>query len=181
MRAIGRRHITSVETADQLVVRVVRENGWLELAVGPAISTFALFWAVHIPSFWAGVISLVAAAGTIANWLHGNTTELFVSRNGLVVRGNVGKVFSDQLFISAGDIVSLGYEVGGEDEPSGFYARHRIGGTCLLIGLNEQQSIDLATAIFKRFPDIGSGDTEPGSILFGRGSGPVTLGLSQND
>lgn len=149
------------------------------MLLAPALFLFALCEAYRQQSLIWLIGGLIAISGGFASWLHGKKTELSVSHTELVARGNVGRIFYDEIRVSTSTITFLGYDNGGEDEPSGLYARHKFGSTCILDGVNEEMSNKIATAVFLRFPEIGSGDGDPGSFLFGGRDEPISLNLSK--
>ncbi|WP_263375575.1 hypothetical protein [Granulicella aggregans] len=106
-------------------------------------------------------------------------TQLTVTTRELTVRGNVGKTFDDSVCVSAHGLSSLAYYNGGEDDPSGLYAFSGYSQSCLISGLNERQATEVALLIYKRFPDLESGDTNSGSLLFGNRGELMSLGLSK--
>jgi hypothetical protein len=78
------------------------------------------------------------------------------------------------------DISGLDFRQGGEDEPSGLYARTgRWNATCLMAGLNREQSEEVIAAVYRRFPYVEMAKDNDGWSLFGGGSGLTTLGLSK--
>lgn len=140
---------------------------------------FVFFVAHHYRSWFWFACGVIGLGSIIADWLHGNVTQLTVTSRELTVRGNVAKTFDDSILFSAQGLSSLTYYDGGEDDPSGLYAFSGISRTCLISGLNEQQSMEIALLIYKRFPDLESGDTNSGSLLFGDRGELTSLGLSK--
>jgi hypothetical protein len=133
--------------------------------------------AYRLQSWYWLAFALIGLTAGLADWLRGNRTELTVSDSEIVVRGNVGKIFDDRISVSAIGLRSLTYDAGGEDDESGLCAIHNYGRICLIKGLNEEESIQIATEIYRRFPDLESGDTNSDSLLFR--DQPIGLGLSR--
>jgi hypothetical protein len=70
---------------------------------------------------------------------------------------------------------------GGEDEPTGLYAKRQSSRICLLEGLDKDQGEDIAQRIFTRFPFVPMADDDGPPSIFGQGSDPISLGLSKRD
>jgi hypothetical protein len=168
MNAFGHVELTSGETRDGLEFRVDREAGWFPLAVLLVICAGFLAFAFSAgppavrSGFAAAAMGLLLWIGFMAarTWGKISTTTLSVTRDRLVASGGGLKspdFGSSTLTVPVGEIKSIGYESGGEDDPCGLYAacgvfKHR----CLLPGLNRQQATAVAIAIVRRFPQIAS-------------------------
>jgi hypothetical protein len=185
MKAIGRVQLTTVELQDSLEISVVREYGRLEWAIGLVLTLFTiwLFWRFNTPitHLFAAVICAVAATAVIAIWVQGTSTKLRVTRDEILAEGNINKIFSNEMRIPVSEVKWLGYEAGGENEPSGLYLRRGWSRTCLLPGLDEDQGIAVVSAIFAKFPEIVPEDKRGGSLLYGSESGLTGLGLSDRE
>jgi hypothetical protein len=179
MRFLDKRSWTSIETEDSIIFTIVRSRGLLPSLIVPFVVIVGFCQAYRAHNWFWLAVALVGLAAGVADWLHGNTTELTVSRSEIVVRGNVGKIFGDRISISAVGLRSLTYDAGGEDDDSGLCALYAYGRTCLIKGLNEEESIKIATEIYHRFPDLESGDTNSDSLLFR--DQPIDLGLSRRN
>jgi len=99
----------------------------------------------------------------------------------IAVRGNVGRIFSAEIYVRAAEVVTLGYEAGDEGESSGLYVKEGWKRICILPSISEEQANEIATAVYLKFPAIGKGDGEPGSLLFGNRSELTSLGLSRRE
>lgn len=178
MKFFDKRTWTSVETENSIVFTIVRARGLVQSVV-PVVIVVALsqaYW--HYNLYWL-ICAIILLVGFLADWLRGNMTELTVSRSEIVVRGNVGKIFSDEISVSVAGLRSITYDAGGEDDDSGLCAFHAYGRTCLIKNFNEEESIKIATAIYLRFPGLESGDVQGDSLLFR--DEPISLGLSRHN
>ena len=184
MRAIGRVQLTTTELPSGLEFDVVREFGWLELVIWLAITlgTIWMFWRVDatITHVIVVVIGAIVAAAAIATLVQGRSTKLLITSDEISAKGNINKMFSTEMRIPVSEVKWLGYEAGGDNEPSGLYLRHGWRRTCLLPGLDEDQGLDVVGAIFAKFPGIVPEDKRGGSLLFGSESGLTGLGLSDS-
>lgn len=182
MRAIGRVQLTTTELPSELEFDVVREFGWLELVIGLAITlgTIWMFWRVDatITHVIVVVIGAIVAAAAITVLVQGRRTTLRITSDEISARGNINKMFSTEARIAVSDVKWLGYEGGGDNEPSGLYLKHGWSRTCLLPGLDEDQGLAVVGAIFAKFPEIVPEDIRGGSLFFGGESGLTGLGLS---
>lgn len=106
--------------------------------------------------------------------------ELQVTETVISARGDLGGWTDGSVEFRWADISGLDYREGGEDEPSGLYARTgRWNAACVMAGLNREQSEEVIAAIFQRFPYVVMAEDNDGWSLFGNSSGVTTLGLSQ--
>ena len=170
--------ITTIAEPNRLTYRVERERGWLEWAIAIAGIAF-LFWEAHrFHSFFWLIFGLVAAYSLVTGLLATGSSELIVTSNELLARSNLGGLFSKETSISAADITGIEYQSGGEDNPSGIYVKHGWRSQCVLSDLTREQADEILNQIFRQFPDIGVGDPNPNSLLFGPSSDLTKLGLS---
>ena len=109
-----------------------------------------------------------------ANALRVRHGELWVTETELQANGNLGGWTDGSVRLRWSAISNLTHCYGPEDGPSGLYA----GGTCVMEGVDEEQCLEITTAIYRNFPHIEM--AEPGDewSLLNRGSGITTLGLS---
>lgn len=184
MRAIGRVQLTTTELPDGLEFAVEREYGWLVWAIGLAITlgTGWMLWRINTTFTHLIVVTICAvlAAAAIGIWVQGRSTTLRVMSDEISAQGNINRIFSTQMRIPVSEVKWLGYEAGGDNEPSGLYLRHGWSRTCLLPGLDADQGLAVVGAIFARFPEIVPGDERGGSLFFGGESGLIDLGLSDS-
>lgn len=167
-----------VENPHSLVFRIERERGWVESLMGFAAILFFFWEAQNSRSKIWVIFGLIAIAGIIANWLHGTKMELTVTNDEILARGNVNRMFRTEIVISSA-VKSIDYLSGGEDAPSGLYVKQAWQNTCVVADITEEQTGQITDRIYRKFSEIGSGDTESGSVLFGARSEPTTLGLTR--
>jgi hypothetical protein len=163
------------ESPNSLVFRIERERGWFERVIALSTILFCFWGARNYHSRIWLAFGLVAIAGTFVDWLQGTETEITVTGAEIDARGNVNRMFSSEVLIDSAEVTSMGYSTGGEGDPSGLY----VNGKCIAANISEQLTDQIADRIFRKFPEIGNGDTEPGSMLFGKRSEPTALGLSR--
>jgi hypothetical protein len=174
----GKSEITTTEISGELRFVVVQPRAWVAPAVGAVITSLFIWQAWRSHSLVIAVCSLIALASLAGTLLRGKETVLSVNSEELVSRGNIGKAFSREVRVPASEVISLGYDTGGEDDPTGLYVRKSWGRTCLIPGIDESEATRIATAINSRFPEIEKSDPTPASFLFGNDGGLTTLGLS---
>jgi hypothetical protein len=168
MNAFGHTELTVNELPDRLQFRVDREAGWAPAAVLLIVSTgFMIFsLTISVPTLRYTFAAVTAGffvwigITLVRNLKKIDTTTLSVTSESLVATGAglrwLGSGNSTSCVPTA-EIRSMGYETGGEDDPSGLYVscgfwKNR----CLLPGLNRQQCTAVTIAIVRRFPEIGS-------------------------
>jgi len=180
MRIFGRVELTTADYQSELRFTAVRRDGLFEFAAGPIFVILALYFGWKWQRPWYLAFGGIALLSLVANWIQGGATELRVTGSELLATGNLAKMFSTEIRVPADEIKTIRYEAGGEGDPGGLYIRRGWGRTCLLPGLNSEQADEVAQAIYLRFPDIGSGDHNPNSLLFGDQSNLTVLGLSDS-
>jgi hypothetical protein len=170
--------ITTIAEPTRLTFRVERERGWLEWAIAIAGISF-LFWEAHRfhSVFWL-LFGIVGGGSLVTGLRATGSSELIVTSNELLVRSNLGGLFSKETSITPADITGIEYQSGGEDNPPGIYAKHGWRSQCLLSDLTRQQADEILDQIFRQFPHVGVGDTNPNSLLFGPSSDLTKLGLN---
>jgi len=185
MALLGRTELTTVELPNALEFTIIGEHGWLELIAMPAGILFVswMFWRIDTPftRIIVAIIVVSTAASAIASWIQGGSTKLRVTQEELFAEGNLNKLFTTEIRIPASEIESLGYMVGDEGEPGGFYVNRRWSRTCVLPGLNRDQGASVTNAIFKKFPYFAPEYIGSGSLGYGTKSELISLGLSASD
>lgn len=155
----------------RLTFRVDRERGWIEWAIALAL-TFLLFWeAHHLHSLVWLIFGVLAAASITLGLSASGPMELVVTSCELQVSSNPGRMFRSDTSIKTADVKAIEYQLGGEDTPSGLYAKHGRHHTCLLKDLTEEQANRILDQILSKFPQIGTNDPDPHCLLFGSASG----------
>lgn len=181
MKLIGHTEITTIDEPDHLEFVAVRKHGVLDLSLPPAIAIAFLIWIGLSQHWYYAVFPLIALFYLFASWMNGPVTRLAVSGHELIARGNLQKSFTNEVRILASEVKSIGYDSGGENEPSGFYVQHGWKNTCLLPGLNREQADGVALLIRRRYPDLEPGDRQPASMLFSGNGGLITLSIPRDD
>lgn len=96
----------------------------------------------------------ISIFGWITSFTQGNVTRLAVSEHEIVARGNLNKVSTTALTIPASEIKSIGYSTGGEDDPTGLYVYRNLRSTCVLPGLDREQTEAIILRIRQRYPNL---------------------------
>lgn len=177
MPLLSRAEVTTLVEPTRITFHIEREDGWIEWLIGLAIICFCFWqWSRFHTIFWL-IGGLVGTATVFANWTRGGRTELIVTAGELLARGNVGRMFSSEISIKTADVTAMQYQVGGEGAPSGLYVRHGWQNTCLVDGISEDQTNQILDEIFRRLPNVPTGDRNPASLLFGPSSDLTRLNL----
>jgi hypothetical protein len=188
MRALSHAELTTTDLHSELRFAVDRHVGWVNLIFGPVILFVLLDFASAHPSSWVHALvqkgawpllfALPSLLALAVGWMQGRSTELRATSSELVATGNVGRLFSTEVRVPASEIKSVGFRAGGHGGQSGLFVKRGWRYVCLLPGLNPKQAGAVARTILRRFPEIGSEDRDPDSLLFGKESDLTALGLS---
>ncbi len=176
---VPRASFTSVDFGSRIDFHVRYERRWLGTAAGLIFVGFAFKQASSHHDWAWFAFGVVGACGVIADRLHGSEVHLKVSADGVETSGNLGRMFSTESNIPANEFESLGYEIGGGDRRTGLYAQRAYGGVCIMPYLSEDKCREIAEMIYRRFPDLGTGDSTSGSMLYAESADPISLGLSK--
>ena len=169
MSAFGHTELTTNELPDELQFRVDTEPGWF-----PPLLFVLLCFALPLVAWKASppgdrlVLSLLALGFavfmgfvTATKWENVATTKLSVTSQNIVATGNfTGSFLSNSqktITVQVSEVRKIGYQMGGEDTPSGLYVSCGFfKNKCVLPGLNRQQAKAVTEAIQRRFPEIGT-------------------------
>ena len=188
MRALNHAELTTVDLHSELRFTVVRYTGWLDMIALPLLLGLLLDLSWTHPASWPHLLAqkstwplLLAAPACLAllvGWMQGRSTELRVTSSELVATGNIGRLFSTEATVPASGVKSIAYKPGGHGRQGGLYVKRGWRSVCLLPGVNPHQAGAVARTILRRFPQIGTEDRDPDSLLFGKDSDLTALGLS---
>jgi hypothetical protein len=145
--------IEIVEQSDGLLVRItqIRRKGHLAIALLITLFVGVLF-AWH-ESWWGFFFVLGLGLFWIASWFSSRWGQIRVDENYLAADGK------KPVRLAWVEIHRLQYRGGGEDEPSGFYARvGRWKSICVMTDLNREQTEEIIAAIHHRFPHLKMAD-----------------------
>jgi hypothetical protein len=165
--------VTAIEEPDLLEFTVTSDSGLIESVAGPVILIGFVYLAWVSRAWWLFLFVAFVFAYMVLNRSKGNISKLKVNDRELVFTDDFEKTPNRQMRFKHYDVRTLGFSHGGEGGPVGLY----LNDTCALAGLNRQQADAVAFQIFTRFPQIGSKDSSPTSLLHGDDSGITTLGL----
>ena len=171
-----------IERGDELQVKVARQRRGIDFVVlAAALSVFTfLFW--HDRSWIYFVGLLFACAWGLSFWFGNPEEQLMVTEKGIEATGYFGGLSRDRIGLPWSSISGLDYREGGEDEPSGLYARKAgWNATCLMTHVNKEQGEEIITAIYRRFPYVELAEDSGVWLPLGGKSGLTTLGLSKPD
>jgi len=165
---------------DAILFRVVPHKRWIDLLVPAVIMSGACI----VTAPWGLAISILAGLGVCGwwaiRWFGPEEIHSLLVTEYQLVSSRAGTIRWHQIY-------GVTYGHGGEDDPSGLYTQGAIGGDCLLV-LSEEQTLEVITAIYAKFPYLKlKPQPEPGPlawladripILGGSSSSLTTLGLS---
>jgi|GEM_PF-2519037 len=166
-----------INTPETLVVHVthLRRKGDLIVPASAAVFCVASIW------FELGIVATVSSAiillTSLFRWFSERMIQLSVNDKTLEVRSDAWWK-TNVTRVHWSEIKRLEYMVGGDDEPSGLYAKQASWSrTCLLSDINEKTTAQIVDAIYMRFPFV---EMAPDN---GRrpSSGLITLGLSSTE
>ncbi|HWW23047.1 MAG TPA: hypothetical protein VNY78_04040 [Edaphobacter sp.] len=167
---------------DEMQILFMREKRWTDFLLSGAvvIGLAFLFWSNRS---WISLVILVLAVGHgVVEWVGDDHAELLITKEGIEVIGSLGRISSSNVRLQWSSISGLDYREGGEDEPSGLYARRGSwSSTRLMTHVNKEQAEEIIAAIYRRFPYVEMAEDSGGWSLFGGGSEITTLGLSKTD
>ena len=155
------------ETPSGLVVKSKLQHAHLYALLSGCVaaSAVALVAYRYVP---APIVIVVAALGGIFGYIEiirQRTVQL--SAMNLEFQTTTGDFHRSRTAIPRANIESLEYreEKGGPDhhEPAGLYAELRAGSKCILPYLDERQTQTVIEAIYRRFPDMPIGGSDPKS------------------
>ncbi len=172
--------VKTVELPDALEFTVTREGGSYEYVVAPVIGLAMLwyFWKlggllIHV---FVAVVLVATVLSYIANRLHGRESKLLVREDGIIARGNLGRIFSTRFQVTAVDITKIRFGTDGEAGNPGLYVWQGWASTCVLPGIGSKQADDIVEIIARRFPHL---PTELSTSAGWRGERLIELGLSK--
>jgi hypothetical protein len=162
------------DLGSELRFTLSHERGWIYFALIVGAFIGLGLCAFLEQSVWLGCICcLLMAVPLIMNWMRGSTTVFRISEQRVVATGNLYRWSASDVNISASDVMSIGWNSGGEDASNGIYVWHGWGGmrsTCVLPGISCDKAQPILDAIKLRFPQYAIKDVRPFSVSFGIGS-----------
>jgi hypothetical protein len=180
MKLSGDVELRTTELSDALQFVVIRDSSLYEEVLAPVIILVALwyFWKIAF-GLYRLILIFVAISGVtgyVANKLHGRETRILIREDGIIAKGNLGRIFSTHFQVMASDISRIRFGTIGEDGPSGLCVWQGGTMTCVLPGINEEQADSIVEQISQRFPLL---PTEHSSSLSWRGEPLIDLKLSK--
>jgi hypothetical protein len=174
------KHIQVVEQDDGLLIKVTGIKQSIDLLI-PIVVLVGLAYMAWRDHSWILALGSAFAFGTaIWSWFRNEDGVLQITDREILASGDLGGWSKGYVRLRWVDISGLDYRVGGEDGPSGLFARSgRWNATCIVAGLSREQSEEVITTIFQRFPYVVMAEDNDGWSLFGNGSELTTLGLSK--
>jgi hypothetical protein len=146
---VSRVEIVEQRNGNGLLVRVtpIRRKG--HLAIGLLVTSIFGSVFARQDRWWA--LLLTAGFGSIwlVSWLSSRRGEIRINEDYLAAEGKKA------VRLAWSEIHGLQYRAGGDDEPSGFYARvGRWKSICVMADLNREQTEEIIAAIHRRFPGL---------------------------
>ncbi len=173
-------HVEVVDRQNEMQIRVTRQSRRIDFVVWAAfvaVFVFLFWWKQN----WIYLFAVVGSIGcSILYWAGDGVAEMLITEKNVEVRGKLGGLSQETVRVSWSSISGLDYREGGEDEPSGLYARR--GGrrySLLVTSVNKEQTEELIAAIYRRFPYVEMAEDDGGWLPMGGKTGLTTLGLSE--
>lgn len=160
---------------DALTIRAtsIRRRGDLLLPSALALGFVVAPW---FGCSWLPLLALGSSSAVLFySWFMTSMTELRVTARDIQVRSSGGF-----LSVNWSEIAGLEYRAGGEDDPSGLYARNtRWEDICLTTQLGESECGQVIDIIYRRYPYVRMADDHSGGFL--RDPEIISLGLNRQD
>jgi hypothetical protein len=172
--------VEMVDRKDGLQIQVSGLRRWIDLVVAGSVLAVMAIVAWRDGSWFFLVVLLGGTIYSFIRWLDDHESQLWVTDEELEAVGDLGGSSYDHVRLRWSSISGLEYRVGGEDEPSGLYAR--LGGrsvTRIMALVNKKQAEEIIAAIYARFPYVEMADDDGGWLPLGGKSELTTLGLSR--
>ncbi|WP_158941718.1 hypothetical protein [Granulicella sp. S190] len=172
------KQIEVIQQGDVLLIKATGIRRTVDLLMPLAFAIFMYF--VWRERHWiSSVIALFIFGSAVWVLFRSQDGELRITDTHIEANGNRGGWTDASVQFRWIDISGLDFRQGGEDELSGLYARTgRWNATCLMAGLNREQSEEVIAAVFRRFPYVVMAEDKDGWSLFGN-SELTTLDLSK--
>jgi hypothetical protein len=181
MKARGYAELTTTELPDGLQFVVVRRFGWADV-IGPIYDVLFvicfLWFALSNLDRWKPLTLTFVLVSLffflhlhLSRWLHGRTTTLRVTADGLHATGNLGNLFATSLEATASEVASIRYQASPEWTTGGVYLKRGKASVRILPGLRFGPGNEVIDTIFRRFPHLKPIDNSPAARLFGRQAG----------
>jgi hypothetical protein len=171
-----------IEVLEQCDLLLIKATG-TRRAVDLLVPLFACLWTYFVwrdQNWVLFFIGLFFFCSSIWMLFRSKDGELRITGTDIMATGDRGGWIDESVQFRWADISGLDFRQGGEDEPCGLYARTgRWSATCVMAGLNREQSEEVIAAVYKRFPYVVMAEDKDGWSLFGNGSELTTLGLSK--
>jgi hypothetical protein len=169
----GNQKVETTDHGDFLLVRVTTPPFGVGFYIAVAACCMGIWWFVKSKALLMPAVVLVAGAYSAIRSSKLTVAELRVTEQGI---GYPGRLLLWK------DIVSLEYLPGGEDGPSGLYAKTgRWGGQFLLKEIGQTDTNEIIDIIFRRFPLVEMAEQRPAITSIFNKPETITLGLSKSD
>ena len=179
MTAFGKRSIRTIETPDEIQFFLVRESGWANQLIGATVVLLISWqaWRSSNPLWY--VLCILGWVSLAADRLFGKTAQFGVTQTQLTALGAWERIFQERFEVGLSEVKLIGYAIGGEGDPYGFYISAGWQSKCVLPGIDEADCRQIMDAIYRKFPDIEIGNRDGSSLLFKDDGGIVRLGLNK--
>jgi hypothetical protein len=168
-----------VEQGSELLIRATGTKSSINLLI-PVIVCVLGYIAWRDQSLFSSCVCALAFVGAVFSYYKKEDGELRITDRDIVANGDMGGWSGEYKQFRWVDISGLDHREGGEDAPSGLYARTgRWNASCVMAGLNREQSEEVISAIFRRFPYVAMAEDKDGWSLFNNESQLITLDLSK--
>ena len=178
MRLFGTTQLETQDSGEALQFVFTRTHGWMDLAFGPLVIAGFAFYAWRQHNVMMMFLAIAAAIGLLANRAHKRETFLRVSPVEIVAHGSLDDS-STEITIPRGEITSMGWNGGGQDDSGGLFVSRGWTRSYILPGATEAQAREILAAITGRFPGFPIDDKTWASLIWGDESVLLDLGLDE--
>jgi hypothetical protein len=157
MKALSRAELKIDYLDDELQFIILREIGWIEIALESGVLAAFGTCALLQQSLLLLCGCVIGIGGLVINWAQGPHTVFRISGRRLTATGNLHRWSASDVSIVASEVKSIGWSTGDNDRPSGIYVWHGQDGlksTCVLPGLSEKKGQAVTCSIKGRFPQF---------------------------
>jgi len=179
MRLFGKTELHTTESGEALQFVFTRSHGWVDLAFGPILIAGFAYYAWQQHSLMVMVLAIAVGIGLLANRAHKRETFLRVTPMEIVAHGSLDNSSTTEITIPRGEITSMGWNGGGQDDSGGLFVSREWTRTYILPGATEAQAREIIAAITGHFPGFPIDEKTWASLIWGDESVLLDLGLDE--
>ncbi len=179
MKLLGKTQLETRDVGETLQFVFTRSHGWMDVAFGPILIAGFAFYAWRERSVMVMVLAIAVGIALLANRAHKHETFLRVSPLEIVAHGSLDNSSTSEITIPRGEITSMGWNAGGQDDSGGLFVSRGWARTYVLPGATEAQAREILAAITGHFPGFPIDDKTWASLIWGDESVLLDLGLDE--